>query len=70
MKNLLRIVPKFALVLFLRKFLATRYAEVGAAWHCQQTPDEMRQLGIELMALVDKSGLPAPALHRVFKGLA
>jgi len=60
------LLPRFLLVAFMRRFLATRLAEVGAAWHCQQAPDEMHQLGIELMALVDKSGLPAPALHKLF----
>jgi 2-dehydropantoate 2-reductase len=61
-----RVIPKPILVAVMRIFLATRYAEVGAAWHCTQAPDEMQQLGIELMALVQKSGLSAPALHRLF----
>ena len=60
------LLPRFLLVAFMRRFLATRLAEVGAAWHCQQAPDEMQQLGVELMALVEKSGLPAPALHRLY----
>ena len=59
-------IPKFILVPIFRLFLATRIAEVGGAWHCTQAPDEMRQLGIELMALVDKSGLPVPALRKIF----
>ena len=59
-------LPRFLLVAFMHRFLATRFAEVGAAWHCQQAPDEMRQLGLELMTLVEKSSLPAPALHKVF----
>ncbi len=63
-----RFVPRFLLVAFMRRFLATRLAEVGAAWHCQQAPDEMCQLGVELMALVEKSGLPAPALREIFAG--
>jgi 2-dehydropantoate 2-reductase len=61
-----RATPKFILVPVMRRFLATRFAEVGAAWHCTQAPDEMRQLGIELMALVEKSALPAPALRKLF----
>jgi len=66
MTGLLRHAPKFMLVPALRILLATRYAEVGGAWHCMQAPDEMEILGIELMALVEKSGRPAPALHRLF----
>lgn len=60
------VMPKFLLVTVFRLFLPTRLAEVGAAWHCMQAPDEMHQLGIELMAMVEKSGLPAPALRMLF----
>jgi 2-dehydropantoate 2-reductase len=65
--NILKKTPKFILQAGMSLLLRTRYTEVGAAWHCQQAPDEMQQLGIELVALVDKSGLPAPALRRIFK---
>jgi 2-dehydropantoate 2-reductase len=64
--NILKKTPKFILRTGMGLLLSTRYTEVGAAWHCQQAPDEMRQLGIELMALVVKSGLPAPALRQIF----
>jgi len=64
--NIIRIVPRFVLVAALRRLLSTRFAEVGAGFHCFQAPDEMRQLGIELAALVEKSGLPAPAIRKVF----
>jgi 2-dehydropantoate 2-reductase len=64
--GILRRTPKFILVLAMRILLPTRYVEVGAAWHCMQAPDEMHQLGVELMTLVDQSGLPAPALHKLF----
>ena len=64
--NMVRIIPRFVLVAVMRLFFSTKLAEVGAGWHCSQAPDEMRQLGVELMALVDKSGLPAPALRKVF----
>ena len=60
------IIPKFILVAAMRRLFATRFAEVGGAWHCSQAPDEMRQLGLELMALVEKSRLPAPALRKLF----
>jgi len=66
MATMVGATPKFILVIAMRLLLATRYAEVGAAWHCTQAPDEMHQLGIELMALVEKSGLPAPALQKLF----
>ena len=60
-------IPKFIiLVAVMSRLLATRFAEVGSAWHSSQTPDEMRQLDLELMALVEKSGLPTPALRKLF----
>jgi len=66
MTGIIRRTPKFILVLAMRILLPTRYMEVGGAWHCMQAPDEMRQLGVELMALVEKSGLPTPALRKLF----
>lgn len=64
--NIVRIIPRFLLVAALRPLLSTKFAEVGAGWHCSQAPDEMRQLGIELMALVEKSSLSVPAIRKVF----
>ncbi len=64
--TVVRIIPRFVLVAAMRILLATKFAEVGGGWHCSQAPDEMHQLGVELMALVEKSGLPAPALRKVF----
>jgi len=64
--NMVRIIPRFVLLAALRPLLSTKFAEVGAGWHCSQAPDEMRQLGIELMALVEKSSLPVPAIRKLF----
>ncbi len=64
--TLVRIIPRFVLVAALGRLLSTKFAEVGAGFHCSQAPDEMHQLGIELMALVEKSGLPVPAVRKVF----
>ncbi len=64
--NIVRIIPRFVLLAALRTLLSTKFAEVGAGWHCSQAPDEMRQLGIELMALVEKSSLPVPAIRKLF----
>jgi 2-dehydropantoate 2-reductase len=66
MTVVVRRTPKFVLLLAMRILLPTRYMEVGGAWHCMQAPDEMHQLGVELMALVEKSGLPLPALRKLF----
>jgi len=60
--KLVRIIPRFVLVAAMRILFSTKFAEVGAGYHCSQAPDEMHQLGIELMALVDRSGLPAPTI--------
>jgi len=64
--SMVRIIPRFVWVAALRHLLSTKFAEVGAGWHCSQALDEMRQLGLELMALVEKSGLPAPAIRKLF----
>ena len=64
--NIVRIIPRFVLVAALRRLLSTKFAEVGAGWHCSHAPDEMRQLGVELMALVEKSNLPAPVIRKLF----
>ena len=62
---IIRIIPRFVLVAGMRILFSTRFAEVGAGWHCSQAPDEMRQLAMELQALVDRSGLPVPTLRKV-----
>jgi len=64
--HIIKTIPRFVWVAALRILLATKFAEVGGGWHCSQAPDEMHQLGLELMALVEKSGLPAPAIRKVF----
>ena len=65
MVNMLRIIPRFVLVAAMRILFSTKFAEVGAGWHCSQAPDEMRQLAMELRVLVDRAGLPVPALRKV-----
>ena len=64
--NSIKTIPRFILVAAMRLLLSTKFAEVGGGWHCSQAPDEMHQLGIELMALVKKSGLPVPAIRNLF----
>ena len=64
--NIVKTIPRFILVAAMRVLLATKFAEVGGGWHCSQAPDEMHQLGIELIRLVQKSGLPVPALRKLF----
>ena len=61
----LKIVPRFLLVAGFRALLPSKFMEVGGLYHISQAPDEMRQLGIELMALVEKSGLPVPAIRKL-----
>ncbi|MGA3328601.1 MAG: 2-dehydropantoate 2-reductase N-terminal domain-containing protein [Terriglobia bacterium] len=63
--KIIRIIPRFVLVAILRILFSTKFAEVGAGWHCSQAPDEIRHLGMELQALVNQSGLPVPALRKV-----
>jgi hypothetical protein len=66
--NMIRIIPRFLLVVAaMRLFFPTKFAEFGAGWHCSQAPDEMHQLGVELMVLVEKSGLPAQTIRKIFR---
>jgi ketopantoate reductase len=62
-------LPRLVLAALFRLFLATKYAEIGAAWHCSQAPDEMNQLARELKELVELSGLPVPALRQILAGV-
>jgi 2-dehydropantoate 2-reductase len=63
---ILKIVPRFLLVAGFRALLPSKFMEVGGLYHISQAPDEMQQLGVELMALVEKSGFPVPALRKLF----
>jgi 2-dehydropantoate 2-reductase len=58
-------IPGFLQVLGLRALLNSKLGEVGLAWHVSQAPDEIQQLAMELQALVDEAGIPAPAIRRV-----
>ena len=60
---ILKIIPRFLLVAGLRVALPSKFMEVGGMYHVSQAPDEMSQLCLELMILVEKSGLPVPELR-------
>ena len=62
---LLDVLPRFVVTSFFRAFMSSRYAEIGAGWHCSQAPDEMFQLARELKDLVEQSCLPAPVLRQL-----
>jgi ketopantoate reductase len=61
----LGMMPGFLQFAALRALLRSKFGEVGMAWHCSQALDEMRQLALELQALVDRAGLPVPAIGKV-----
>jgi hypothetical protein len=63
------IVPTFLLVPILMKFLATKLAEVGAAYHASQAPDEMEELARGLKKLVVESRVTAPNLQSMLSGI-
>jgi hypothetical protein len=58
-------MPVFLQVAGFRILLNSKLGEVGLAWHVSQAPDEMQQLAMELQALVDRAGLPVPAIRKV-----
>jgi hypothetical protein len=51
----------------LRALLNSKLGEVGLAYHVSQAPDEVRQLALELQALVDRAGIPVPAIRKVLE---
>jgi len=59
------VMPVFLQVAGFRILLNSKLGEVGLAWHVSQAPDEMQQLAMELQALVDRAGLPVPAIRKV-----
>ncbi|HEX9029402.1 MAG TPA: 2-dehydropantoate 2-reductase N-terminal domain-containing protein [Anaerolineales bacterium] len=58
-------VPGFLQVVGLKMLLSSRLGEVGLAWHVSQAPDEIQELARELKTLVDRAGIPAPAVLKV-----
>jgi len=64
-QNVIRWLPRFIVIVGVRRLLSTRFGEIGLGWHCSQAPDEIQALAREVLVLVDKSGLPAPALRTV-----
>ena len=64
--TVLKVIPRFLLIAIFRALLPSKFMEVGGLYHISQAPDEMQQLGKELMALVDRSGLPVPTLRKLF----
>jgi len=64
-QQILAIMPVFVLAFLLRLMCASKFGEVGAAWHAQQAPDELLALADDLRAVVIRSGIPAPAIRKV-----
>jgi 2-dehydropantoate 2-reductase len=64
-EDAIRFTPSFVQVTEMRALLNSKFGEVGLAYHVSQAPDEMRQLAMELRALVDQAGLPVPAIRQI-----
>ena len=52
----------------MRALLNSKMGEVGLGYHVSQAPDEMIQLAQDLGVLVDRAGLPVPAIRKVLEG--
>jgi len=61
----IKMIPRFVLVVLLRWALNSKYAGVAGLWHLSHAEDEMLQLGSELREMVGKAGLPSPAITRI-----
>lgn len=64
---IIRWIPRWLLVAGFRAALPTHFIESGALYHLSQAPDEMAELARELRELVEKSGLPVPAVRKVLR---
>jgi len=64
-EDAIRFLPGFLYIASMRALLNSKLGEVGLAYHVSQAPDEMQQLADELRDLVDRSGLPVPAIRKV-----
>jgi hypothetical protein len=62
---LIKILPRCILVAGFRALFSSKLGEVGGVYHVSQAPDEMHYLAQELEVLVEKSGLPLPAIRKV-----
>jgi len=65
LEDTIRITPRSMQVSEMRALLNSKFGEIGVAYHVSQAPDEMRQLAMELRALVGQAGLPVPALRQL-----
>jgi hypothetical protein len=65
LEDTIRITPRSAQVSEMRALLNSKFGEIGVAYHVSQAPDEMRQLALELRALVSQANLPVPALRKL-----
>jgi len=66
-EDAIRFLPGFLYIASMRALLNSKLGEVGLAYHVSQAPDEMQQLADELRDLVDRSGLPVPAIRKVLE---
>jgi 2-dehydropantoate 2-reductase len=67
--HVIRYIPRFLLIIFLRMLLPSKFMEVGGVWHASQASDEMNQLAKELGILVERSGLPVPELKKLLSNV-
>lgn len=58
------IIPAGLQIAGLRMLLTSKLGKVGCS-HVSQAADEMHQLAVELQILVDKAGIPVPAIRKV-----
>jgi 2-dehydropantoate 2-reductase len=66
-EDAIRFIPRFLQVAGMRRLLNSKLGEVGLSYHVSQAPDEMIQLANELSDLVNRAGLPVPAIRKVLE---
>ncbi len=66
-EDAIRFIPRFLQVAGMRVLLNSKLGEVGLGYHVSQAPDEMIQLIHELNKLIDRAGIPVPAIKKLLE---
>jgi 2-dehydropantoate 2-reductase len=62
-------LPSFLQVWGMQLLLHTKMGVVGMEWHVSQAPDEMIQLGKELLELCDQVNFPVPVIRKALENI-
>lgn len=62
---ILKLLPEWILKILVKKVMNTKRAEIALTGHVLSAVDEMKYLSKEFKDIVDKAGLPTPAIDKL-----